>query len=1005
MTQYVPLQVLGGHSLLRGTFMPGALVDAASRLGLKAVALTDRNSLMGATAFVKAARAAGVRPVLGVDFEHAGVRLTLLARGTKGYRACCALISAQAAGRMQDPALAVAEKAQDLMVLCADPRLLARMHGLIGPESLRAAVVRLPGRAPNALRSAASDLGVRCVSAGEVHLLTSADHEVHRLLRAIGQKTVLERLSPEDVVPAEAVLLDASSMAARHRGEEELLRESLALADIATAELELGTPHLPRWSGEGDPDLELEALMRAAMTRRYGAFAPMAVEERLQRELSVIRQLGFARYFLVVNTIASFARERGIPFVGRGSAANSLVIYLLGITRVDPLVHELVFERFLSPSRRSLPDVDIDFCWRRRDEVLAFVHRRWGAEQVALIATAIRLRPRLAFREAAAALGLPRTLLGRVAEVLPWHWEGEPEELPELKPLLAQPEVQRACSLAMRLTRLPRHLGLHPGGMVIADRTLDHYTAVVPSAKGPPMTQNDKDGIEALGLVKIDLLGQRSLSTIGEARDLLRKSGTPLLEEGALPDADEAVAELLAEGRTLGCFQTESPAMRRLLVEMRARTRSEVTDAIALVRPGASGSGMKERYVRRARGLEAVEFPHPLLASVLGRTQGVMLYQEDILRVCAALAGFSVEEGDEVRAALGKRKDPQRLQELAQRYTAGALRSGVSPETAAEVWTRIGNFAAFSFCKAHAATYGDLAWEELWLKARYPLAFFCAVLNNERGYYEDRVYLDEARRMGVRFLLPDVNKSHVGFREERGALRIGLGRIKGLRSSVLEELLRSREQEGAFVSFSELLQRVALQRPEAESLVRCGALDAFEHARPELLWRLRLHGTKVGEATHEASLFAPLPRATLPRVPDFSPERKHRDEYELLGLNAEGGEAVFGATPERLSVATVRGRIGEEVLCRGWVSASRRLRAQDGRFLRFLSVEDASGMLEALVPPEQVVQAGLVLRGEGPFLFRGRMELRLGVPCLRVTGIRPVEEAGEERASYAGDRT
>ncbi len=1005
MQDYAPLQVLGGHSLLRGTFTPRALVAAACRLGIPALALTDRNSLMGATAFVAAARAAGVRPVLGVDLEHAGVRLTLLARGQRGYRACCALVSAAQTGRMEDPALAVAERAEDLFVLCSEPRLLARMHGLMGPEALRAAVVRLPGRGADLLRRTAADLGVRAVSAGDVHLLERADHEVHRLLRAIAGKTVLDRLDPAEIVPAEAVLVDARSMAARHRGEEELLQESLALAEASPVELELGTPRLPRWEGEGDPDLELADLMRSAVTRRHGATPPRALEQRLQHELAVIRQLGFARYFLVVHTIASFARERGIPFVGRGSAANSLVIHLLGITRVDPIAQELVFERFLSPSRRSLPDVDIDFCWKRRDEVLAFVNRRWGAEQVALIATAIRLRPRLAFREAAAALGLPRALASRVTEVLPWHWEGAPEELPELKPLLEDSSVQRTCALAMRLARLPRHLGLHPGGMVIADRSLDHYTAVVPSAKGPPMTQNDKDGIEALGLVKIDLLGQRSLSTIEEARGLLAATQTPLPEAGTLPETDEAVAELLVEGRTIGCFQTESPAMRRLLVEMRARRRSDVTDAIALVRPGPSATGMKDRYVRRARGLEAVDFPHPLLSAVLARTHGVMLYQEDILRVCVALAGFSVEEGDEVRAALGKRKDPERLKEIAHRYTEGAVRSGVPPEVAAEVWTRIGNFAAFSFCKAHAATYGDLAWEELWLKARHPVAFFCAVLNNERGYYEDRVYIDEARRCGVRFSLPDVNRSGRVFRADRGALRIGLGRIKGLRSAVLEELFREREQEGAFLSFTDLLQRVALQRPEAVALVRCGALDGFEHARTELLWRLRLHGQHTGSAGEDAGLFAAPPRTAAPRVADFPVERKRRDEYELLGLTAEGGEAIFGATPERLSVVAVQRRIGEEVLCRGWVSASRRLRTEDGRYLRFLSVEDASGMLEALVPPEHMLNAGFVLRGEGPFIFRGRMELRLGVPCLRVTGVRPVPQAGEESLSCAEDRT
>ncbi|MSR73882.1 MAG: DNA polymerase III subunit alpha [Planctomycetes bacterium] len=997
--EYAPLQVLGAHSLLRGTFTPEELVRSAVRLGLRRVALTDRNSLMGAVRFVKAARAAGIEPVLGVDLQHGTTRCTVLARGARGYAACCRLVGQVHQDASMDLPLALAEHAQDLFLLCADAELLPRLHGLVGSAALRAAVVRLPGYAPDRLRQRAQELGVACVATGDVHLLRREEHGVHRLLRAIAEKTVLERLDPRSVVSENALLLEASAMASRHRGELELLHESCALAEASPVELELGVFHMPRLTQEeGAAAVPLEELVRAGAQRRYGQPLPEAVALRLQQEMAVIHELNFCDYFLVVNRIAEFARSSGIPFVGRGSAANSLVIYVLGLTRVDPLEHGLVFERFLSRSRKSLPDVDLDFCWRRRAEVLAFVYRTWGAERVALIATAIHLRPRLAFREAATALGLPKKLSGNVAKALPWHLqEGAPEDLAELRPWLDAPRVRETLALAARLGRLPRHLGVHPGGMVIADRPLWHYTPVVPSAQGLLVTQNCKIAIEGMGLVKIDLLGQRSLSTVGDTLQLINSMGEPVPNLEQVSAADPVTAALVAEGRSIGCFQTESPAMRRLLVEMRARTRDDVVDAIALVRPGPSNAGMKAHYVRRARGLESATVPHPLLEPVLRRTRGIMLYQEDILRVCVALAGFSVEEGDQVRAALGKSKDSEQLAVLASRYSNGTQRAGVSPAVAAEVWLQINNFAAFSFCKAHAATYGYLAWEELFLKARYPGAFFCAVLNNDRGYYADRVYLDEARRCGVRFLLPDVNRSQDLLTAERHGIRIGLGRVKGLRAEILQQLLRERTAQGLFVSLTDLLTRVPLRRVEAENLVLCGALDAFEHTRPELLWRLQLQ--QRPSAQKGLGLFdGLLPRPAQIRVADFSQERKHKDEYALLGLSAAGSAAVFGLTPEALSVQQLVDRVGQSVVCRGWVSASRRLRTKEGRTMRFLSVEDASGMVEAVLHPEAYTRHGMKLCGEGPFEFRGQMELRFGVACLLVDAVRNLQAEEAESA-------
>ena len=750
---------------------------------------------------------------------------------------------------------------------------------------------------------------------------------------------------------------------------------------------------------------------------RYRPLRP-EVLHRLDIELSTIDQLGYAPYFLLVRRIAEYARDQRIPCVGRGSAASSLVAYCLGLTEADPFRYGLPFERFLNPQRRDRPDVDLDFCWRRRDEVLEHVYDLFGAERTAMICTLNRFGPRSALREAALAHGIPPAQIQPWTRRLPYAFargaedagpgaaeepgatedekiepptcyrepgtasgghppnEGgggggrplgtpacEPthaldrasptaphansnapafanlppdltdnplaralHELPVPNPSDAFPfqdeRFRRALEDAAELLDSPRHFGLHPGGVVVAPGPLARWTACRRAAKPHPtrgrvvVTQLDKDAVEAVGLVKMDLLGNRALTTLADCLEILEQQGIRVDLETLVED-DARTAELLRAGRTVGCFQIESPGMRNLLQQMQAHCMDDVIRAVALIRPGPAGSGMKDCYVRRARGLEPATPLHPSLAEVLRDTHGVMLYQEDVMRAAACMAGMELAQADQLRRALQKHSNAD-IASLRARFLQGCAEQGHQPADATRVWEQIAGFASFAFCKSHAVTYGRIAYRTAWLKAHHPAAFLIAFLASETGYYPRRVYVEEARRLGVPILGPDINSSGSTFSAERLAdqdgapgplaLRVGLAQIHGLSGPTLDNLLESRQQRGPFLSLPDLLKRSGAQRHEVDALIQCGALDAFDRTRPELLWRLHLLHTPQRRAAPKSGLDLQQLQACQRTPADHPREaldvaRTHTSGWSGRGLGVEhsalprGQSALLFPTP------------------------------------------------------------------------------------------------------------
>ncbi|TMQ55765.1 MAG: DNA polymerase III subunit alpha, partial [Candidatus Eisenbacteria bacterium] len=626
---------------------------------------------------------------------------------------------------------------------------------------------------------------------GDCALLDPRDHETHRVAVTAAAGELLERMPASAFCAREATLAAPEEWVRRVRAvcaaagtpgaAAESLEHNAALAARCRLEIELGVPIFPRAplpAGVSGP-AHLLALCRDGLARRYGP-GHRGAQRRLADELGIIERMGFTDYFLLVAEIVGFARARAIPTVGRGSGASSIVAYALGITNVDPLRHGLSFERFLHPARRDCPDLDIDLCWRRRDEVIAHVYETYGHDRVAMIATHATLGARSAFRETAKALGVSNARVNALARRIPR--EMDPPYRARLEALAgasdvewSEPPLAQALALAERLSGAPRHLSVHCGGIVIADRALTDYVPLERAAKDVVVTQFEMRAIEAIGLVKMDLLGNRALSTIGECVALARAGAGHDTDVERIPEDDPATAGRVATGDTLNCFQLESPAMRHLLRMLEARTLEDTIAAVALVRPGPAESGMKEAYCRRRRGLEPPAFAHPRLRRVLGPTYGVMLYEEDVMAVAAAVAGLSLAEGDDLRRAIGAARGEEQFRALEGGFVAQAARAGVEEPSARAVWRDLTRFAAYAFCKAHAAGYGTLGWHSAYLKTHFPAEWAVGILNHHAGMYATWVHVEDLRRHGVEFRAPCTQRSTWDARLERDGAATAAG--------------------------------------------------------------------------------------------------------------------------------------------------------------------------------------------------------------------------------------
>ncbi len=989
-TYCAPLVLRSNYSLLCGTTPIEDVVHEAKERGYSAVALTDINNLYGAIPFYKRARELGVKPIIGCDLRHDGSGAVLLAKNLSGYSNICRIITR----RHLDPDFSLSEtlaRFQDgLHILTEDTRLAAKLASRVDKNYLWLMLAR-PGRRVSHQRDLlrqSETLGLRVVATLDMYFLDPEEYALHRVLTAIRQNSVVSRLDPSDLADPHSFLLSSREFQRLFSDYPEGLRNNAGIAEDCNLDIPMGRPIFPTFPlpEECTAPGFLEKLCVEGLRRRYPSVPQQAVE-RLRHELRIIEKLGFTGYFIFVWDILSHAREKGIPTVGRGSGASSIVSYLLGVTNVDPLTYNIPFERFLHLKRADCPDLDIDLCWIKRDDVIEGIYKKYGASHVAMVSTHSTFRLRGAIRETAKAFGVSNSIVSRLSKRLPYDSRRDVRSvlgrLPgNLRECVDGRVLQDVVRFAEGIRGFPRHLGIHCGGLVIGDRPLDTYVPLERATKGIVITQYEKDAIEEIGLVKMDFLGNHGLTIRDETIRLLREARKQDVRVEEIPDADPPTLKLLRTGSTIGCCQLESPAMRNLLQMLQVSSIKDIMQALALIRPGPASLGMKEKFVRRARGLEPTTFPHPSLVEVLGDSCGIMLYEDDAMLVACALAGVSPEEGDLLRKAISKRNSKEKLMDVSREFIQKALTNGVPLKVAEEMWTQMAKFTSYSFCKAHAASYAILAYQIAFLKAHYPLEFMTAALNHQWGMYPKRVHLGEAKRLGLKILLPCVNRSRREFAMENGKIRIGLEQVKGLSSATIDAILAERGKR-PFDSLADFIARVRIGRTELEKLILCGAFDFFGRTRPELIWEAKSTFPSAKRRGSRTALLCPLPRSLrAPNFEDYPPAKRLQYELETLELSVTHHPLEFirprlnqcGFTESR----SLQAMIGKPVRVAGILAAVRETDTQRNGAMQFFTLEDETGIFEVTLFPRTHRKYRNVIEDAGPYLVFGTVEEQYG---------------------------
>ena len=1056
MSGFVHLHVHSHFSFMDGAASLDGLVERARDLGMPALALTDHQGLYGAIRFYKKALAAGVTPIVGAEVvvatagiescegdrppderlpltppvgfgraAGAGFHLTLLAKDITGYRNLCRVLSRTHVRTGDGPSVVtlgdLERCSEGLIGLSGCPngeagaavlaglgwraeQALARLARCFAPGDFYVELMHLmtpdSPRYVSSLVTLADRLKLPVVATNNVHYVTPSDFRIHDVLAAAGSRSTLP--GPYDRPNAELWLKPAGEMRRLFADVPRACDATLEIASRCTLDLDLGSFHFPAAEvprGETPYSMLSKAAWRG-LEQRYRPLTPEAVR-RLQHELAVVQSLGFAEYFLIVKDIVDFAKRSGIRCSGRGSAGDSIVTYVLGITDADPIAYDLPFERFLNPERRQMPDIDVDFCSRRRDEVIDYIYERFGRDHVAMVATVNTMTARSAVRTVARAFGRGIDEVNALSRYLPWvsaHRLPEVlETYPECRdhPLL-EPKNAMLVELACELDHTPMHLGTHLGGFIITREPIDTWTPLQWAAKGVVVSQYDKDDVEALGLVKMDILGLRTHSAITDAVCMARaRVGDDAVPEpfDLTPD-DPRVYQGIAAADTVGMFQLESSGQRNLAMRLKERDFSDIIAAISLFRPGPLEAEMIVPYIRRRHGLEPVIVPHPAMGEILRDTYGVIVYQEQVLQVAKAVAGFTLAEADSLRRAMTKGRSREAMEAIHAHFTERAMALGVEREVADEVFRQLEGFAAYGFCKAHAACFAVVSYATAWLKTYFPAEFAAAILNNEpMGFYSPRLVLDDARHHGIAVLSPHVSASSAQFTVEQdgGALRVGLEGLFAMNG----RLLKAIESERAVRPFDDLadfLKRTRAEEPAARSLVRAGCLDGLgvtDAGRPPtrdemlaLLPELKAVIARQGVAGDDTLLIAPArarERADTGHVSGWTVPMRLSAELELLGLAITCHPlSLAEADLERRGVTWARDLAAVEDRSRIRVCGVRERaqtpRTRSGRRTCFLTLEDPTGLIDVVVFEDVLNRYGDVIVKHRAYLIEGVLQ-------------------------------
>jgi error-prone DNA polymerase len=1070
---YAELHCHSAYSFLDGVSLPDELARRAGELGYETIALTDHNTVSGSMELARIAGACGVRAIHGAELDLTGGRhLTLLVRDARGWRNLCRILTLAHAHTRDgsqrreraEPGVdlpAVLDHATGLVCLtgCAgrgirDEQTARRLLDAFGPENLYVELQRPYARDDRArnrgLASLARRLGVRCLATGDVHSHTPQRAELQDAFVALRHRTTLDASEPLRRGNHSHVMSAPRAMANRFADHPEAVRETLLLAERLTFDLctDLGY----RYPGVEDADAgrRLAELCRARLEDRYerGELKTEA-QVRLEQELGVIGELGLAGFFLLHHDMLELAREvarevRGpdsvrallAPGRGRGSSVSSIVCYLTGLSHIDPVACELELGRFLHEDLCGLPDIDLDFPRDIREVLIPRVHERYGRDRAALVAAFPTFRARGAIRELGKVLGLPLSEIERLARGADRHGPGAEHDVatalggsrPQVegaRPADASPVRSQRWHWLARLVeeahRLPRHLSQHSGGMIVSTRPLIDCCPVVPAAmEGRQMVQWDKDSCADAGFLKIDLLGLGMLSAVERCVQEIARTRSERIDLSRIPFDDPRTFAAIRAADTVGVFQIESRAQMQSLHRTRPENLKDLTIQVAIVRPGPIQGGAINPYIERRRRLREdpayeVPYEHPALEPVLRETLGTVIFQDQVMQVAEAFAGFTPGEADGLRRAMSRKRSHDEIQRHRERFIAGAMRhAGADRPTAERVWAMVEGFAGFGFPKAHGAAFGLLAYQSTWLRVHYGPEFLCSLLNEQpMGFYAPDSLVHEAEHRGIPVLGLDVNASAVQCTVEDGGVRLGLGYIKDVAGEEIRELVSERERggggaggtagaEGTYRSLADLAARSGAGRTTLEQLAWSGACDGLVEVAPGAsadarrrvaLWQLGLAapGRDVGEGTQ---LALPLALPTAPRLRPLGRWQRLIADYATSGVTA--GDHALAILRDRLTVPLLatsaqlaRLPAGCSVAVAGLVIARQRPGTAHGTM--FLLFEDEHGTINLIVPRAVYERHRQLARAEPLLLARGRLERAEGVINVIVRELAPLE--------------
>ncbi|MGE5561045.1 MAG: DNA polymerase III subunit alpha, partial [Chloroflexota bacterium] len=948
MPEFVHLHVHTEYSLLDGASRISQLAGAAKAFGMPAVAMTDHGVMYGAVDFYEACLKHGVKPIIGCEVyvaqrtrfdktpnvDDSPYHLVLLAENGEGYRNLIKLVSLgfsdgfyykprvdrellerHSGGLIALSACLAGEVATRFLTGDeAGARASALYYrDLFGPDNyfleMQNHHLEEQRQVNRFLARLSAESGIRLVATNDSHYLKRADARAHDVLLCVQTATTVDDPKRLRFPNDEFYFKSPDEMAEVFPEHPEALAVTAEIAARCDFKFNFGQVYLPHFDipGDGDAGAYLGQRCREGLQRRYGDVTPEMLQ-RLDYELGVINQMGYPSYFLIVADFVNKAKEMGIPVgPGRGSAAGSLVSYSLGITNIDPLAHALQFERFLNPERVDLPDIDIDFCFRRRDEVIRYVTEKYGEERVAQIITFGTMAARAAIRDVGRALGMPFGDVDRVAKLVPAEVGITLEHALEISPGLRElsersDQVRDLIELARALEGLPRHASMHAAAVVISRDPISDHVPLQRLPEGNTVTQYSMDPIKHLGLLKMDFLGLRTLTVLADALALIKAGRGIDIDLDRIPLTDEKTYAMLRSGETLGVFQVESSGMTDLIKRMKVDRFGDLSACIALFRPGPLQSGMAEQYIRRKNGQERVSYLHPLLEPVLRDTYGVLVYQEQVMQLGRVLAGFTLGQADLMRRAIAK-KNPEIMESQRQAFIDGCAGNGISAAQATAIFDTVANFAGYTFNVSHTAPYALIAYQTAYLKAHYPAEYMAALLTSILGSSE-RVaeYIGECRRLGIAILPPDVNASLASFTISGNAIRFGLAAVRNVGYGAVEAIIKTRSESGPFKSLRDFCTRVDLRhlnRRALESLIRAGAMGSLPGTRSQLLAILdetldAVQSIQKHRQDGQISFFELAPQPAddahdrLPALPEFPLQALLQMEKEVLGLYLSG---------------------------------------------------------------------------------------------------------------------